>query len=125
MAYLPSKRISRSKPPVTALYPDWRRLATVIVDRTLLEKRALTLTPAAAAKLRASSAAVELETREAALWRDLCRSIADEVLWAPVTNPGTNSRRDGLMPITQTRVRRLLTSFSSELVAAARRGFAE
>jgi hypothetical protein len=125
MTSRPVKSISPSKPPVTTLHPDWRRLATVIVDRALLEQSALTLSPAAAAKLRASSAAVELEKREAALWRDLCLSITDELLGAPVSKSGANSRRHQLMPITQRRVRRLLTNFSSELLAAARRGFAE
>ena len=48
---------------------------------------------------------------------------AERALAAPVTRWGGSSRRPQLTPITQRRIRSLLTDFSSELIAAARRGF--
>jgi hypothetical protein len=48
---------------------------------------------------------------------------AERALAAPVTKWGASSRRPQLMPITQRRIRSLLIGFSSELIAAARRGF--
>src|ERR1700761_1042568 len=123
-----SQRRKRSKAPQTPFtspQPDLRSLAVVIVDRALLEQKEFTLPPPAAARLRASSAVVELEKREAALWQDFCFSIAHEVLAAPVTRWGAGSRRPQLMPITQRRIARLLAGFFGELIAAARRGFSE
>ena len=111
MTSQPRKRSKAPQAPITSLQPDWRSLAVVVDDRALLENKALTLSPPAAAKLRASSAAVELEKREAELWQDSYHSIAEEVLGAPVTRSGANSRHTRLMPITQRRLRRLLTGF--------------
>jgi hypothetical protein len=48
---------------------------------------------------------------------------AERALAAPVTRWGASSRRPQLMPIMQRRIHSLLTGFSSELIAAARRGF--
>jgi hypothetical protein len=48
---------------------------------------------------------------------------AERAIAAPVTRWGASSRRLQLMPIPQRRIRSLLTGFSSELIAAARRGF--
>jgi hypothetical protein len=121
----PPKRGKAPKATSTSLQPAWRSLAVVIVDRALLEQKVSTLPPPAAARLRESPAAVELEKCEAALWQDLCFSIAHEVLAAPVTRWGAGSRRPQLMPITQRRIRRLLAGFFGELLVAARRGFSE
>ena len=107
MTSQPRKRSKAPQAPITSLQPDWRSLAVVADDRALLENKALTLLPPASAKLRASSAAVELEKREAELWQDSCHSMTDEVLGAPVTRSGANSRHTQLMPITQGRLRRL------------------
>jgi hypothetical protein len=121
----PPKGPKAPKSTASSLQPAWRNLATLIVDRALLEQKLSTLPPPAAAMLRASPAAVELEKYEAALWQDLCFSIAHEVLAAPVTRWGADSRRPQLMPITQRRIRRLLAGFFGELIVAARRGFSE
>jgi hypothetical protein len=48
---------------------------------------------------------------------------AERALAAPVTRWGASARRPELMTITQRRIRSILTSFPSELIAAARSGF--
>ena len=121
MTSQPRNQSKAPQAPITSLQPDWRSLAVVVDDRALLGNKALTLSPPAAAKLRASSAAVDLEKPEAELWQDSYHSIAEEVFVELVTRSGANSRHTQFMPITQRRLRRLLTGFFSERLAASPR----
>lgn len=70
----------------------WSGLTEVIVKRSMIEEQAKSYPPQKAKKLRASDAAIRLKERKRQLWNDICSMAAEDVLRAPVTKEGGNSR---------------------------------
>jgi hypothetical protein len=118
----PRKRTTTRSLAITQLEPKrlgWNGLTAVIIERAMIEEQAQSCPPERAKKLRASGAAVRLEQQERQLWTDLCSAAAEDVLGAPVTKEGSNSRRSRLMPIVESRLRRMFTDATSALLPAA------
>ena len=118
----PRKRQARENQAITRLEPKflgWSGLTAVIVERAMIEEQAQSYPPEKAKKLRASDAAVRLEQQELQLWKDLCAAATEDVLGAPVTKEGGNSRRSKLMPIVERRLRRMFTDATTALLPAA------
>jgi hypothetical protein len=91
----------------------------------MIEEQAQSYPPEKAKRLRASDEAIRLEQQERQLWKDLCAAATEDVLSAPVTKEGGNSRRSKLMPIVESRLRRMFTDATSALLPAALLGAPE
>jgi hypothetical protein len=118
----PRMRLAKTSQPITQLEPKrlgWSGLADVIVKRAMIEEQAQSYAPQKAKKIRTSDAAIRLEERERQLWSDICSMAAEDVLGAPVTKEGGNSRRSKLMPIVERRLRHMFTEATSALLPGA------
>jgi uncharacterized protein YyaL (SSP411 family) len=119
----PQKRTPKQNQAITNLEPrrlGWSGLADVIIQRAMIWEEAQSSSPARAKKIHASEEAVRLAKLERQLWRDICSMAAEQVLCAPVTKEGGNSRRLKLMPIVERRLRRMFTDATSALLPGAR-----
>jgi hypothetical protein len=118
----PRKRPAKRNQAITSLEPrrmGWTGLAAVIIQRAMIEEQAQSGPSKTAKRIRSSDAAIRLEERERQLWKDICSTAAEQVLGAPVTKEGGNSRRSKLMPIVESRLRRMFTDATSALLPAA------